>query len=672
MPTTRNGSASLIKRLGSRKKCPTCQMKAKKADIRVLFCQSVKLTAIEAVNTEQKPQKQQQQELSTVNKKLEAKLKKLQTENEQLRKEQEQLTAKFLNARVSVARLQKAFEQEKTKRIELQRTLLWKDRSATTAQKPSTDFIDLTTPSTNTSDVTIMQTSPASTKTLSPSCSSSTFSSSPQTAHISQEHIALSPPTSFSSHPSSSSSSSSCSSTSFSRSSPSFSTPPVTLTAAARATLPIASHPLHSIDSSSYRTLPPIKLSKSRVLDISKEGFLLASSATPSFTSSSPSPSPSSSWGLLKVSLLDPTSHQDYIPDLHREAIRDIRWSASHGGLILTGSLDRTIKLTSTRTNSVVLSYALDGPVWACQWKNNNNRGEQTDCNENDNDNLLYCAANNTLYLFDIRQTRSFVASATPCHQPIHSILSLSAPFFLPVDATSSALLENDQQKEMLLVGSCEGLFTCSLESGATTSSTSAQPQSSSFKLPLRGGCTSVSFDVASRHCAASFRSMPYYHFSAHTVFGFEDTTVDSRTQPERERGSSRSSSSASVPHQERTDNVLHPHLKELRTIYTGSKQRLLSRSQLFSIVEETPPSEIVSSSSSSSSAARYCQRLIMAAANEETKAVVLWDCGRGECIRQLEGHYGSPVTDVSYFQEGSSHFVASLSEEQLLLHQLS
>ena len=54
-----------------------------------------------------------------------------------------------------------------------------------------------------------------------------------------------------------------------------------------------------------------------------------------------------------KVSALDP-SNTEYI-GLHKKPIRDIKFSPMDDGLILTASLDKSLLLTNTKTNNIVL-----------------------------------------------------------------------------------------------------------------------------------------------------------------------------------------------------------------------------------------------------------------------------------------------------------------------------
>eukprot|EP00047_Mylnosiga_fluctuans_P019185 m.79828 g.79828 ORF g.79828 m.79828 type:complete len:562 (-) comp8015_c0_seq4:138-1823(-) len=70
--------------------------------------------------------------------------------------------------------------------------------------------------------------------------------------------------------------------------------------------------------------------------------------------------------GVFKLSSLE-FRHPEYLP-IHSKIIRDVRCCYDGSGVVLTTSLDKTMKITSTRTNSLVHSFALDIPAWTCAW----------------------------------------------------------------------------------------------------------------------------------------------------------------------------------------------------------------------------------------------------------------------------------------------------------------
>ena len=56
--------------------------------------------------------------------------------------------------------------------------------------------------------------------------------------------------------------------------------------------------------------------------------------------------------------------HNEYVP-IHSASgvIRDVAFSPRGDGMVLTASTDKTIKLTSTQSNSVVQRYSMDGCI---------------------------------------------------------------------------------------------------------------------------------------------------------------------------------------------------------------------------------------------------------------------------------------------------------------------
>ncbi|ELR16865.1 zinc finger, C3HC4 type (RING finger) domain containing protein [Acanthamoeba castellanii str. Neff] len=343
-----------------------------------------------------------------------------------------------------------------------------------------------------------------------------------------------------------------------------------------RAPLPLATSQIKR----KMDTVHKLSVRRSRVLDISCEGHLLASAVTGGSGSSS-------KWGLVKVSLLDPT-HQETIAGLHDKQIRDIKCgvlgSASEN-LVLTASEDKTLHVVSLRTNSSVQTFTLEAGTWACEWDRND-------------PNYIYCGVRNAVWVYDMRNSTIALPRPTSAvTQPIHSL------GFLP----------DHQGRKGLLAASCGGVFCFDLlnEWEAT-------------KLPLSGVCSSVSYDHESRHCAASFRSSPHYAKQSHNIFTFEEGAKP----------------------------------KELRTLYSTSTQTLLSRSTLFSFVDGDDLA--------------LSRRLLLAAGSEASNAVALWDVASGQQIAHQLAPHSSPVMDVRHYGEGGGLFLASLSEQQIFLHNLS
>ena len=185
---------------------------------------------------------------------------------------------------------------------------------------------------------------------------------------------------------------------------------------------------------------------------------------------------------------------------IHQKPIRDIRASPRNDGLILTASLDKTLKVTSVLSNNTVLTYQLDQPAWSCCWNY-------------DYGNRLYCGLQNNVVLeFDLRNTsgavKRFRGSDRASGPPIHSLdfVHLSQP---PGTAESpsvgpssawTAILAGDMQGPMLFDLASEGVGEVPAESPSPIrlfAQADACP----------GACTSVCFDQTTDTCLSVHRN---------------------------------------------------------------------------------------------------------------------------------------------------------------------
>eukprot|EP00752_Nemacystus_decipiens_P012701 g11253.t1 len=121
--------------------------------------------------------------------------------------------------------------------------------------------------------------------------------------------------------------------------------------------------------------------------------------------------------GVTKFSLAD-LRHRKNI-HLHREQIRDIKFSVEGGSVsyMLSTGFDKTLKVCDLRTDSVVVSYDLEGNGWSCQWSATN--PTQMFCGVVDGTRV------SAVQLFDLRSTSGAVLklrAAARQRQPIHSI----------------------------------------------------------------------------------------------------------------------------------------------------------------------------------------------------------------------------------------------------------
>ncbi|XP_004600932.1 E3 ubiquitin-protein ligase RFWD3 isoform X1 [Sorex araneus] len=115
-------------------------------------------------------------------------------------------------------------------------------------------------------------------------------------------------------------------------------------------------------------------------------------------------PSPQASFlpgfGIKMLSTANMKSSQ-YIA-MHSKQIRGLAFSSRSRGLLLSASLDNTVKLTSLETNTVVQTYNAGRPVWSCCW-----------CL--DENNYIYAGlVNGSILVYDLRNTTSAVQELFP------------------------------------------------------------------------------------------------------------------------------------------------------------------------------------------------------------------------------------------------------------------
>ncbi|NXN06450.1 RFWD3 ligase, partial [Indicator maculatus] len=189
-------------------------------------------------------------------------------------------------------------------------------------------------------------------------------------------------------------------------------------------------------------------------------------------------PSPQSTFipgcGVKMMSVANLKSSQ-YIP-IHSKQIRGLDFGRRSDGLLLSGALDNTLKLTSLTSNSVVQTYNAGRPVWSCCW-----------CL--DNTNYIYAGlVNGSIMIYDLRNTKSHVQELVP-QKSRCPMVSLS---YLP--RMDSASLPYGG----ILAGTLEG--ACFWEQKAGNS---YQPH----HLPLEpGGCIDIQTEITTRHCLVTYR----------------------------------------------------------------------------------------------------------------------------------------------------------------------
>ncbi|XP_078593980.1 E3 ubiquitin-protein ligase rfwd3.S-like isoform X2 [Branchiostoma floridae x Branchiostoma japonicum] len=239
-------------------------------------------------------------------------------------------------------------------------------------------------------------------------------------------------------------------------------------------------------------------------------------------------------FGVKKISAMDLRSVQ-YV-SVHSKAIRDICFSGRVDGLMLTASVDKTLKITSLMSNTVVQTYQTPFPVWACCW------------NQEDNNYVYAGLQNGSVLVFDQRDTTKHVEELAPPRARC-PIVAMS---YVPRDPESSLRCGG------LLLGTLQG--GCFWEKTATDYKPHPLPMEGEYKphpLPMEGSCTSLKFEHTTRHCLASFRPDKNHNSTRHLLCELESRLVG-----------------------EDGRNQCSCHV--VQTFYGGSTQKLLTRSVLF------------------------------------------------------------------------------------------
>lgn len=99
---------------------------------------------------------------------------------------------------------------------------------------------------------------------------------------------------------------------------------------------------------------------------------------------------------------------------MHGSPVRDVKLNSDQNALALTTSHDKTLKVTSLVSDTVVLSFTMDKPGWSCAW-------------DGTNSNVVYAGSTGgMIYQYDIRQTReSLQVLKMEIPQPVHSLIAL-------------------------------------------------------------------------------------------------------------------------------------------------------------------------------------------------------------------------------------------------------
>ncbi|XP_021076010.1 E3 ubiquitin-protein ligase RFWD3 [Mus pahari] len=204
----------------------------------------------------------------------------------------------------------------------------------------------------------------------------------------------------------------------------------------------------------------PGKYSSEKTFTISQTGkcrILAYCAGLSCLVASQPSPQASflPGFGVKMLSTANMKSSQ-YIP-MHSKEIRGLSFSSQSKGLLLSASLDCTIKLTSLETNTVVQTYNTGRPVWSCCW-----------CL--DENNYVYAGlASGSILIYDLRNTNTYIQELVPqkarCPLVSLSYLPRAAVAAFPYGGVLAGTLENASFWE-LKTDFCHKPHVLSLEPG--------------------------------------------------------------------------------------------------------------------------------------------------------------------------------------------------------------
>lgn len=204
-------------------------------------------------------------------------------------------------------------------------------------------------------------------------------------------------------------------------------------------------------------------------------------------------------FGVKMLSTANMRSSQ-YIP-MHSKQIRGLAFSNKSRGLILSASLDNTLKLTSLETNTVVQTYNTGRPVWSCCW-----------CL--DESNYVYAGlVTGSILVYDLRRTNLAVQELLP-QKSRCPLVSLS---YLPRAAS--------------LPFPYGGLLAGTLES-ATFWELKLNLDHWPHVLPLEpGGFIDFQTESSTRHCLVTYRP-DKNHITSRSVLMEMSYTMDDSGKP--------------------------------------------------------------------------------------------------------------------------------------------
>ncbi|BHF60212.1 RING finger and WD repeat domain-containing protein 3 [Sparganum proliferum] len=318
---------------------------------------------------------------------------------------------------------------------------------------------------------------------------------------------------------------------------------------------------------------------------------------------------------------------------LHSQPIRDLAFHPEHeDGIVVSASMDKSLKLTSLLVDQVVQAYQCPAPVWSCCWAS-------------PSPNYIFAGSvNGSVLLFDIRVTSGPVEtiSIEGNSSPVTALQYLTPDFNSSVCQRGGLLVGQLTQVSFLEEMSAAPPSLISVESQAAGNaepgpSTTPPPPGSTcadrktyraHPLPLEGSLISLSCVSSLRLLLASYRPSQRIPRVRHLV--------------------------AELVGMRPSAGQAHAYeCNEITSLFGGTQMRMLSRARLFRHEQS--------------------ENVFAVAGDDDSNGALLWNCTDGSRLQTLvlpNSTNQSPVLDVCPIDRGNR--LALLTDRQLHLFQWS
>ncbi|ORX54342.1 hypothetical protein BCR36DRAFT_403402 [Piromyces finnis] len=150
--------------------------------------------------------------------------------------------------------------------------------------------------------------------------------------------------------------------------------------------------------------------------------------------------------GVLGINL-ETNMAVDYI-NLHKRQIKDLKYN-TYKDILLTASMDRTVKLYSANKKNIISSVNVDSPSWSCCWS------------KKDENKFFVGLSNNQINTYDLRQLNKpldIISSSNESHikgKPVHSL------FYISKQETKTFNSQLSECYDGILGASLDEIFFC-------------------------------------------------------------------------------------------------------------------------------------------------------------------------------------------------------------------